>query len=312
MTAKTRSAIAWVYLAPSLIMMFLVGVIPLAMVFFYSVNDTFAGNNFIFVGAKWFEQVLTSPEFHAAFLRSLGFTLMVLMVEIPLGIFIALRMPARGWLTGTYVVLMALPLLMPSLVVGYLWQILALADAGLLGAGAARLGLTWDMNSVAVTWATLVLMDVWHWTGFVVLLCFAGLRAIPDACYQAAQIDGARPWAVFRHVQLPRLKLVLLVALLLRFMDSLHDLYRGLCRLPRRSRGLDHLPQPRAGADRDHPVRPRRRRGDGGDLFSDRPLRGLGLLQPDRRPRPRQWSPDMNRRFSLVPAVYVALVLLPV
>lgn len=221
MTAKTRSAIAWVYLAPSLIMMFLVGVIPLAMVFFYSVNDTFAGNNFIFVGAKWFEQVLTSPEFHAAFLRSLGFTLMVLMVEIPLGIFIALRMPARGWLTGTYVVLMALPLLMPSLVVGYLWQILALADAGLLGAGAARLGLTWDMNSVAVTWATLVLMDVWHWTGFVVLLCFAGLRAIPDACYQAAQIDGARPWAVFRFVQLPRLKLVLLVALLLRFIDSL-------------------------------------------------------------------------------------------
>src|SRR6185312_14971175 len=52
------------------------------------------------------------------------------------------------------------------------------------------------------------------------LLCFAGLRAIPDAYYQAAQIDGASTWAVFRYIQLPKLRGVLLIALLLRFMDS--------------------------------------------------------------------------------------------
>jgi glycerol transport system permease protein len=71
-----------------------------------------------------------------------------------------------------------------------------------------------------VTWAVLVLMDTWHWTGLVVLLCYAGLQAIPPAHLQAARIDGASPLATFRHVQLPRLRQVLLIAILLRAMDS--------------------------------------------------------------------------------------------
>ena len=63
-------------------------------------------------------------------------------------------------------------------------------------------------------------MDVWHWTPLVALLCYAGLRAIPDAYYQAARIDGASKFAVFRYIQLPKLRGVLMIAVLLRFMDS--------------------------------------------------------------------------------------------
>ena len=63
-------------------------------------------------------------------------------------------------------------------------------------------------------------MDVWHWTSLVALLCYAGLESIPDAYYQAAKIDGASRWAVFRYIQLPKMKRVLLIAVLLRFMDS--------------------------------------------------------------------------------------------
>ena len=63
-------------------------------------------------------------------------------------------------------------------------------------------------------------MDVWHWTSLVVLLCYAGLRSIPDAYYQAAKIDGASSWQVFRYIQLPKMKRVLTIALLLRLMDS--------------------------------------------------------------------------------------------
>jgi glycerol transport system permease protein len=86
--------------------------------------------------------------------------------------------------------------------------------------GLASVGLNLNMNNPVTTWATLLLMDVWHWTSLVVLLCFAGLRAIPDDYYRAARIDGARAWAVFRFVQLPKLRMVLLIAVLLRFMDS--------------------------------------------------------------------------------------------
>ena len=63
-------------------------------------------------------------------------------------------------------------------------------------------------------------MDVWHWTSLVVLLAYAGLVSIPDAYYQAAKIDGAKSWAIFRYIQLPKLKRVLTIAILLRFMDS--------------------------------------------------------------------------------------------
>jgi len=69
-------------------------------------------------------------------------------------------------------------------------------------------------------WTTLIAMDVWHWTSLVVLLAYAGLSAIPDAYYQAAKIDGASSGAVFRYIQLPKMKRVLTIAVLLRFMDS--------------------------------------------------------------------------------------------
>jgi glycerol transport system permease protein len=67
---------------------------------------------------------------------------------------------------------------------------------------------------------TVVVMDVWHWTPLVVLLCYAGLNAIPDAYFQAAEIDGAPYWRTFIYVILPRLRSVLTIAILLRFMDS--------------------------------------------------------------------------------------------
>ncbi len=220
MSVKLQSKAGYAFLAPALLVMALSGVVPMAFVAFYSLHDTFAGNSFIWVGLDWYERVLTSPEFFRALGRSLFFSVLVLLVEIPLGIFIALRMAPSGLMTSTYIVLMAIPLLTPSIVVGYLWKAMSLEQAGLLYEIAGWFGLTYNMNSVGVSWLTLVLMDVWHWTSLVVLLCFAGLRAIPDDYYRAARIDGANAWAIFRYIQLPKLRLVLLIAILLRFMDS--------------------------------------------------------------------------------------------
>jgi len=197
------------------------GIVPAAFVAFYSVHDTFAGNSFVWVGADWYVSVLSSPEFWRALARSLGFAALVLLIEIPLGIYIALRLPPSGPLASLLIVLLAIPLLAPLIVVGYLWKVMSAPAIGLLPAAAGLLGLGYDMNNPVVVWATLLLMDAWHWTSLVVLLCYAGLRAISDDYYRAARIDGAGAWAVFRHIQLPRLRLVLLIAILLRLMDSL-------------------------------------------------------------------------------------------
>ena len=173
----------------------------------------------------------------------------MLLIEIPLGLAIALCMPRKGPWVSVCLVLMALPLLIPWNVVGAMWNIMALPDIGLLGKrlNCARHPLQLHPPSDRRL-VHLILMDVWHWTSLVVLLCYAGLVSIPDAYYQAAKIDGARPWAVFRYIQLPKLKHVLTIAILLRFMDILHDLHRGGRADRRRPGQLDDVPVDRPGA----------------------------------------------------------------
>jgi glycerol transport system permease protein len=196
-------------------------VVPLMTVVNYSVQDILGPEQRVFVGAEWYRKVLRDPELHGAFARQLLFSGAVLAVEIPLGISIALGMPLQGAGASLCLVLLALPLLIPWNVVGTIWQIFARSDIGLGGRAVNALGFDYNYTADALdAWLTVLAMDVWHWTPLIALLCYAGLRAIPPAFYQAARIDGASAWAVFRHIELPKLRGVLTIALLLRFMDS--------------------------------------------------------------------------------------------
>jgi len=218
---KTVNNRAWFMVLPVLVVMAFNAVIPLMTVVNYSVQESFAGNVFFFEGTKWFEQVLHSDRFHASLLRQLIFTGTILAIEIPLGVAIALAMPRKGPWVSVCLVLMALPLLIPWNVVGAIWNIFALPSFGLLGRAINGLGISYNFTrDVGAAWFTLILMDVWHWTSLVVLLAYAGLMAIPDAYYQAAKIDGASRWSVFRFIQLPKMRRVLTIAVLLRLMDS--------------------------------------------------------------------------------------------
>jgi len=221
MTAKVVNQKAWFLVLPVLLIVALNAVIPLMTVVNYSLQDTFSPGVFFFEGTKWYQEVLSSPRFHGALGRQFLFTGIILAIEIPLGVAIALAMPRKGAWVSVCLVLMALPLLIPWNVVGAMWNIFALPDIGLLGYGLNWLGIDYNYTQQPLAaWFTVVLMDVWHWTSLVVLLAYAGLTSIPDAYYQAAKIDGAGRLAVFRYIQLPKMKRVLIIALLLRFMDS--------------------------------------------------------------------------------------------
>jgi glycerol transport system permease protein len=221
MMDKTWNNRAWFMVLPVLILVAFNAIIPLMTVVNYSVQETFGGNVFFFEGVKWFQEVLQSDRFHAALGRQLTFTFTILFIEIPLGVAIALAMPRKGFWVSVCLVLMALPLLIPWNVVGAMWNILALPDIGLLGRALNGMGFDYNYTrQPGDAWFTLILMDVWHWTSLVVLLAYAGLISIPDAYYQAAKIDAASRWAVFRYIQLPKMKRVLTIAILLRFMDS--------------------------------------------------------------------------------------------
>ncbi|UUP15764.1 carbohydrate ABC transporter permease [Nitratireductor thuwali] len=218
---KTANNKAWFMVLPVLVLVAFSAVIPLMTVVNYSVQDTFGNNEFFWAGTEWYQEILASDRFWAAMGRNLVFSAIILAIEVPLGIFIALNMPRKGWGVPVCLVLMALPLLIPFNVVGTIWQVFGRIDIGLLGHTLADLGVNYNyVNNPVHAWITIILMDVWHWTSLVVLLSYAGLVSIPDAYYQAAKIDGASRWAVFRYIQLPKMHRVLLIAILLRFMDS--------------------------------------------------------------------------------------------
>ncbi|MEH6402066.1 MAG: sugar ABC transporter permease [Sneathiella sp.] len=212
---------AWFLVLPVFALVAISAIIPLMTVVNYSVQDTFGNNQFFWAGTEWFVDVLHSERFLNALLRNLAFSFTILAIEIPLGIFIALSMPKKGFWVPVCLILMALPLLIPWNVVGTIWQVFGRADIGLLGYSLHAMGFNYNYATNAVdAWATIILMDVWHWTSLVVLLSYAGLVSIPEAYYQAARIDGASKWKVFRYIQLPKMNRVLLIAVLLRFMDS--------------------------------------------------------------------------------------------
>ncbi len=212
---------AWWLVLPVFAMVAFNALIPLMTVVNYSIQETFGNNEFFWAGTTWFSNILESDRFHDALLRQCLFTALTLIIQVPLGLGIALCMPRKGPWVPVCLVLMSLPLLIPWNVVGSMWNIMALPDIGLLGKTINALGIDYNYTRQPVSaWFTLILMDVWHWTSLVALLCYAGLVSIPDAYYQAAKIDGAKPWAVFRYIQLPKLRHVLTIAILLRFMDS--------------------------------------------------------------------------------------------
>ena len=218
---KTLNQRAWWLVLPVVLLVGFNAIVPLMAVVNYSVQETFGNNRFFFEGVKWFDEVVNSPRFFGALRRQMLFTAIVLLIEVPLGMAIALAMPRRGAWASACLVLMSMPLLIPWNVVGAIWNIFALPDLGLLGWTLNAIGVNYNFTRQPVAaWATLIAMDVWHWTSLVALLAYAGLSAIPDAYYRAAKIDGASSWAVFRHVQLPKMKHVLTIAILLRFMDS--------------------------------------------------------------------------------------------
>ena len=218
---KTQNNRAWFLVLPVLVLVAFSAVIPLMTVVNYSVQDTFGNNQFFWEGVGWFEEMIHSERLHAALWRQLLFSAIILAIEVPLGIFVALNMPKKGFWASFCLVLMALPLLIPFNVVGTIWQIFGRVDIGLLGHTLAALGIDYNYTSDTLdAWATVIVMDVWHWTSLVALLSYAGLQSIPEAYYQAAKIDQAGRLSVFRYIELPKMQGVLLIAILLRFMDS--------------------------------------------------------------------------------------------
>jgi glycerol transport system permease protein len=210
---------AWFLVIPAVLLLGFVAIIPLIIVLNYSFHDIFSKDIMLWVGLKWFSELLGSSRFWESFGRSLLFSAIILIIEIPLGIAIALSMPKKSPLVAVCLVFISVPLLVPWNMIAMIWHIFM--SSGFLGKLFSTIGFDfdWVLNAFH-TWIAIVLMDVWHWTSLVVLLCYSSLTTIPSDFYRSAAIDGASRWNVFRYIELPKMRGVLMMAILLRFIDS--------------------------------------------------------------------------------------------
>lgn len=212
---------AWLGVLPVVLIVAFSAVVPLMTVVNYSVQDILGFNSRFFVGFEWYIETLTDSRFQDAFVRQLMFSFSVLAIELPLGILVAKGIPRDSKWVGLLLVFLAVPLLIPWNVVGTIWQLFARSDIGLLGVSLNALGFEYNFTANSGdAWFTLLAMDVWHWSSLVALLAFAGLSSIPNAYYQAGELDGLSGWQTFRLIEWPRILGVLVIAVLLRLMDS--------------------------------------------------------------------------------------------
>jgi len=211
----------WFFIIPVIICVSFTAILPLMTVVNYSIQDIISPERRVFVGTEWFRSIITDQELRAAFVRQLLFSTATLCIEVPLGIGVALCMPRRGAFSSAALVLLAMPLLIPWNVVGTIWQLYSRPDIGLLGHTLSLIGVDFEYaRNPLHAWVAVLLMDIWHWTPLIALLCYTGLQSIPEQYYLAAEIDGAGKFDVFRYIQIPKLRSVLSIAVLLRFMDS--------------------------------------------------------------------------------------------
>ena len=188
-------------------------------------------------------------------------------------------MPREGWTVALCLVLMALPLLIPWNVVGTIWQVFARGDIGLLGWTVNRLGIDYNYTRDPLdAWITIIVMDVWHWTSLVALLCYAGpqidpRRLLPGGAHRRRLALGGVPHhpaaedaARAAHRRAAALH------------GFVHDLHRALRAHRRRPRQRDDVPVDRSRQAGARPVRPRQGGRHVARLQPDHPGGVLGLL----------------------------------
>ncbi|MDZ4392602.1 sugar ABC transporter permease [Cypionkella sp.] len=226
---SNRAVFPWVLMAPTLIILFAIGIYP----FLYSLY--IAGQNVIlskpyipryFVGLYQYQALMQDPEFWHALRTTLVFTLEAVFVEFWLGLGLALlfQRSLRG--ASIMRLFILIPMILPPLVAALIWRYMFYPGAGLvtyyIGGITRALGLGEIpfLSDPTIAFQTLVFVDIWEWTPFMFLMLSAGLASIPRQPYEAAEIDGASSWRVFWTITMPLLRPAILIAVVIRTMDA--------------------------------------------------------------------------------------------
>lgn len=225
--AKARERLGWLLMLPTVLVVAVVALYPLANVFYLSMTNARLGslNEPRFIGLANYEQILRNPTFLSALNHTLVFTVASVLIETVLGLAIALIIHSNFRGRGLVRASMLIPWAIPTVVSSQMWAWMYNDVFGVINdLLVTQLGLlpdkvAWIANPNTAL-AAIIAVDVWKTTPFMALLILAGLQVIPGDIYEAAHVDGANRWQQFWTMTMPLLRPALLVALIFRTLDA--------------------------------------------------------------------------------------------
>jgi multiple sugar transport system permease protein len=221
-------AIAWLFIAPTIVLLLAVNIFPLIWTIYLSFTNYQANRPnrpITYVGTKWYRDILGSPEVWAAMQATAHFVFWTILLQTLIGFALAYLIDRkfRGHALWTTIIL--IPMMLSPAVVGNFWKFLYQPQIGLFNTIVAFFtGVepsSFEMlGSVALAPWSIVIVDTWMWTPYVMLICLAGLRSIPDYIYEAAEVDRASPLRQFWSITLPMALPFVMLAVLFRGIEN--------------------------------------------------------------------------------------------
>ena len=210
---------AYLFILPAALLT--VGILyPFFLSVYYSLTDYRLGGASVgFVGIKNYLDLCRDASFWKALELTVGYTAAALVVQIGLGLGGALLLnnDVKGVQAARSLII--LPLMMPPVIAALMWKII-MAPNGILNSLAGLKAFSW-LGTNASALPSMLIIDSWIYTPFVIVILLAGLRSLPQEPYEAARLDGGSAWFIFRKLTLPMLKPFIFVAALFRTIDSL-------------------------------------------------------------------------------------------
>jgi len=221
-------AITWVFIAPTVLLLLAINIFPLIWTIqlsFTNFKANRASRGTDWVGLENYRSVLTDPDIWHSMQVTAHFVFWSILLEVLLGFALALLINKRFRGHSLWTTVILLPMMLSPAVVGTFWSFLFQPQIGLYnhliasitGIDASSFEMIGDVR--LAPWA-IVLVDVWMWTPYVMLICLAGLRSIPESIYEAAEVDRASVWRQFWTVTVPMVLPFLMLAVLFRAMEN--------------------------------------------------------------------------------------------
>jgi trehalose/maltose transport system permease protein len=212
---------AWAMVSPTILALLAVALVPLVLTIYLSVHNATLSRTGSFAGLGNYTYVFGDPAFRQSLLYTAMFTVVSVVIELVIGMGVALVLHRRFRGGGMLRAVVLIPWAFPLSVAAALTRLMLVPPFGILSHLLGQAGLSSDpLTSNAGLLITVIIADVWTSTPFIAVLLLAGLQTIPNEVLEAAKVDGATPLQSFFRITLPLLKPVMLVALLFRTLQA--------------------------------------------------------------------------------------------